>query len=65
LGRLSILFGETGEYGLPVDFSSLTVARVWQGVIQPLGAIAIAGSTLGALVAFFISRRRIRMEDVD
>lgn len=65
LGRLSILFGEPGEYGLPVDFTSLTVARMWQSVIQPLGAIAIAGSTLGALVAFFISRRYIRMEDVD
>jgi formate dehydrogenase iron-sulfur subunit len=65
LGRLSILFGEPSEYGLPVEFPSLTTARLWQSVVQPLGAIAIAGSMLGALVAFFISRRYIHMEEVD
>jgi hypothetical protein len=41
------------------------VARVWQNVIQPLGGLAIGGSMVGALVAFFISRSRIRMEEVD
>jgi formate dehydrogenase iron-sulfur subunit len=65
LGRLSIIFGEPTEYGLPVGFNEPTVARVWQNVIQPLGGIAIAGSTLGALVAFFISRRYIHMEVVE
>jgi formate dehydrogenase iron-sulfur subunit len=65
LGRLSIIFGEPSEYGLPVDFTSLTVAQAWQRVIQPLGAVAMAGSMLGALVAFFVSRRYIRMQEVD
>jgi formate dehydrogenase iron-sulfur subunit len=65
LGRLSIIFGEPVEYGLPVGFKDPTVARLWQNVIQTLGAIAIGGSTLGALVAFLISRSNIRMEEVE
>jgi formate dehydrogenase iron-sulfur subunit len=65
LGRLSIIFGEPDEYGLPVGFKEPTVARVWQNVIQTLGTVAIGGSTLGALVAFLISRTNIRMEEVE
>jgi hypothetical protein len=48
-----------------VGFKEPTVARVWQNVIQTLGTVAIGGSTLGALVAFLISRTNIHMEEVE
>ena len=65
LGRLSILYDEPQAYNLPADPASPTVARVWQSVVQSLGALAIAGVTVGAFVAFVLSRGRIQMEEVE
>lgn len=65
LGRLTILFGAPGDYGLPEKVASPAVSRAWQNIIQVLGAIAIGASVLGALGAFFISRTSIQMEEVE
>ena len=65
LGRLSILYDEPQAYNLPADPASPTVARVWQSVVQSLGALAIVGVTVGALVAYVLSRGRIQMEEVE
>jgi formate dehydrogenase iron-sulfur subunit len=65
LHRLSIVVGDPAEYNLPTKLAAPTVAGFWQNIIQVLGAVAIAGSTLGALVAFLISRTNIRMEGVE
>jgi hypothetical protein len=65
LGRLSILYDEPQAYNLPADPASPTVARVWQSVVQSLGALAIVGVTVGAFVAYVLSRGRIQMEEVE
>jgi formate dehydrogenase iron-sulfur subunit len=65
LGRLTILFGDPKEYNLSLNLAAPAVSRVWQGIIQTLGALAIGVSALGALVSFFISRTNIVMEEVE
>jgi len=65
LHRLSILYGEPGEYGLPVKPASPATARLWQGVFQWLGTAAFGAAILGSVGAFLISRRKIRMEEVE
>ena len=66
LHRLSILLDEPSAYGLPVDPQGpITFSRVWQKIIQPLGAVAIGASILGVIAAFFAARRGIRMEEVE
>jgi formate dehydrogenase iron-sulfur subunit len=65
LHRLSIIYGEPSEYGLPVNLVSPTVSRVWQDVVQIVGGVAIGGSALAALAAFLLSRSNVRMEDVE
>jgi hypothetical protein len=65
LGRLSILFGEPSAYNLPDDPVTPATAKVWQMIIQALGALAIVGATLGAFFAFLFSRGKIQMEEVE
>jgi hypothetical protein len=65
LGRLSILLGDPGRYNLPVNPQTPLVATAWKKVLQPLGEVAIGASIVGAIAAFLISRKHIRMQDVD
>jgi formate dehydrogenase iron-sulfur subunit len=64
LHRLSIIFGEPNRYSLP-KVPSGTMANVWQKIIQPLGGAALGATILGVIAAFFITRRNIRMEEVE
>jgi formate dehydrogenase iron-sulfur subunit len=65
LHRLSILFDEPAQYNLPADPAAPLVARIWQNIVQGLGAIAVLGTTLGAFGAFLFSRTKISMEEVE
>jgi formate dehydrogenase iron-sulfur subunit len=66
LHRLSILLDEPPAYGLPVDPQGpITLSRVWQKIIQPLGEVALGATILGVIGAFFVTRRNIRMEEVE
>jgi formate dehydrogenase iron-sulfur subunit len=65
LGRLSILYDEPGVYNLPADPTLPTIARLWQNILQGLGALAIVGATAAAFVAFVLSRGKIQMEEVE
>jgi formate dehydrogenase iron-sulfur subunit len=66
LHRLSILLDEPSAYGLPVDPQGpIALSRVWQKIIQPLGEIALGATILGVIGAFFVTRRNIRMEEVE
>ncbi len=65
LHRMSIIYGDPAQYNLSTQLVSPTVASAWQNIVQVLGAVAIGGSTLGALIAFLISRSNIRMEEVE
>jgi formate dehydrogenase iron-sulfur subunit len=66
LHRLSILLDEPPAYGLPVDPQGpITFSNVWQKIIQPLGEVALGATVLGVIAAFFVTRRNIRMEEVE
>jgi formate dehydrogenase iron-sulfur subunit len=65
LHRLSILFGEPGDYALPPNPKSPTTARLWQNVFQWLGTAAFGATILGSIGAFLVSRRKIHMEEVE
>lgn len=65
LNRLSILFAEPEAYNLPANPTAPAVARVWQTIIQGLGAGAVAAAVAGAFGAFVLSRNKIRMEEVE
>ena len=66
LHRLSILLDESSAYGLPFDPQGpITFSRIWQKIVQPLGEVALGASILGVIAAFFVTRRNIRMEEVE
>jgi formate dehydrogenase iron-sulfur subunit len=66
LHRLSILLDEPSAYGLPVDPQGpITFSNVWQKIVQPLGEVALGAAVLGVIGAFFVTRRNIRMEEVE
>jgi formate dehydrogenase iron-sulfur subunit len=65
LNRLSILFAEPEAYNLPANPAAPTVARVWQNILQTLGAVAIVAAGVGAFGAFLLSRGKITMEEVE
>ncbi|HID86314.1 MAG TPA: 4Fe-4S dicluster domain-containing protein [Anaerolineae bacterium] len=62
LHRLSIIFGEPGQYNLP-EAPSGAMANVWQNIIQPLGEIAIGATAVGLLLNFLVARRQIKVEE--
>ena len=66
LHRLSILLDEPSAYGLPADPQGpITFASTWQKIIQPLGEVALGTALLGVIGAFLVTRRNIRMEEVE
>ncbi len=65
LGRLYVLAEKPAAYGLPADPKYPALADVWQSIAQPLGGIALGATVLGVIAAFFITRRNIRMEEVE
>jgi formate dehydrogenase beta subunit len=65
LHRLSIIFGEPGEYFLPANPAGPTVARDWKNLFHWAGQGLFGLAFAGILGVFFVSRRAIRMEDVE
>jgi formate dehydrogenase iron-sulfur subunit len=55
---------DPGRFNLP-EAPSGAVSNVWQKIIQPLGEVALGATILGVIGAFFITRRNIRMEEVE
>jgi ABC-type Fe3+ transport system permease subunit len=50
---------------LPEQPSYPALANIWQSIVQPLGGVAFGAAILGVLGAFLVSRRNIRMEEVE
>ena len=65
LGRLYVLAEKPAAYGLPEAPTYPALADVWQSIAQPLGGFALGATVLGVIAAFFITRRNIRMEEVE
>ena len=53
-----------GRFNLP-EAPSDALANIWQKIVQPLGGVALGATVLGVIAAFFITRRNIRMEEVE
>lgn len=64
LGRIYVLIAPPEAYGLPPKPEFPVMASVWQKVVQPLGNVAFGATLLATFIAFLISRRNIRMEEV-
>jgi formate dehydrogenase iron-sulfur subunit len=64
LHRLSIIFSEPSQYKLPANPTSPTVAWGWKNLVHWAGQAVFGVALVGIVGAFFISRRTIRMEDV-
>jgi len=65
LHRMSIIFGEPGQYYLPENPASPAVARGWKDAFHWAGQAVFGLAFLGIVGAFFVSRRAIRMEEVE
>ena len=66
LHRLSILLDEPSAYGLPNDPQvPITFSHIWQKIVQPLGIAAFGATILGTTGAFLVTRRTIKMEEVE
>ncbi|MGA9349666.1 MAG: 4Fe-4S dicluster domain-containing protein [Anaerolineae bacterium] len=65
LGRIYILTAPPSAYGLPEKPSYPALANIWQSIVQPLGEVAFGAAILGVIGAFLISRRNVRMEEVE
>ena len=62
LHRLSIIFDQPRQYNLPENPPG-ALANIWQGIIQPLGQIAVGATAVGLLVNFLVARRQIKVEE--
>ncbi len=65
LGRLYVLIEKPEAYGLPADPKYPYLASLWQDIVRPLGKVAMGGSILAVLAAWFVIRRNIKMEEVE
>ena len=65
LGRLYVLIEKPEAYGLPVNPRYPYLTTLWQDIVHPLGKVAMGGSLLTVLAAWFIIRRNIKMEEVE
>jgi formate dehydrogenase iron-sulfur subunit len=64
LHRLSIIFDEPSQYNLP-EAPPGAMPNVWQKIVQPLGQVSFGAAILGVIGAFLVSRRSIKMEEVE
>jgi formate dehydrogenase iron-sulfur subunit len=64
LGMMYVLTDPPGVFDLP-ESPSGGLAEAWQPWIQAFGGVALGATVLGVIAGFFITRRNIRMEEVE
>ena len=64
LHQMYVLEEKASVYGLPED-PSYPAGATLKNVIGPLGNIAFGAAIVGAVAAFFVTRRNIHMEEVE
>lgn len=65
LGRIYVLTAPPEAYGLPEDPKYPLSVTLWQKILQPVGGIALTVTTIGAFIAYLISRQHIEMTEVE
>jgi formate dehydrogenase iron-sulfur subunit len=64
LGMMYVLTDPPSVFDLP-EAPSGALAEAWQPWIQAFGGVALGAAVLGVIAGFFITRRNIRMEEVE
>jgi formate dehydrogenase iron-sulfur subunit len=64
LHQMYVLEADAAAYGLPEN-PKYPAGAALNNIIKPLGSIAIGATLVGAVAAFFITRRNIHMEEVE
>jgi formate dehydrogenase iron-sulfur subunit len=65
LGRLYILTAPPSAYDLPEEPKYPATATLWQKILQPVGQVAFGAAIAAAIMAFFVARRNVHMEEVE
>lgn len=65
LGRIYVLKAPPAAYGLPESPSYPVMSTLVQKVVQPVGQAVFGLTVVGAIAAFFVARRNVRMEEVE
>jgi formate dehydrogenase beta subunit len=65
LHQMYVLEEKASVYGLPEDPKYPGSSWLMQKLIQPVGNIAFGAAVVGSVAAFLISRRNIKMEEVE
>jgi formate dehydrogenase beta subunit len=65
LGRIYVLTAPPEAYDLEANPKYPAVSTLWQKILQPVGEIAFGATIVGAIAAFFMARRNVRMEEVE
>jgi formate dehydrogenase iron-sulfur subunit len=64
LGRIYVLKAPPAAYGLP-EKPTYPASATIKEVLEPVGQVAFGATIVGAVAAFFLARRHIRMEEVE
>jgi formate dehydrogenase iron-sulfur subunit len=64
LHQMYVLEAKASLYGLPED-PKYPGGATLRNVLKPLGNVAIGAALVGAVAAFFVTRRNIKMEEVE
>lgn len=64
LGRLFVLTAPPEAYGLPANPQYSSLVTGWQQIVQPLGYVAVAATTLG-LAFNWLATRRARLSNIE
>jgi len=65
LHRLSVLVDEPAAYALVSGIQVPPLINFWQRIVHPAGKLAMGVTVLGIVIAWFIIRRNIKMEEVE
>jgi formate dehydrogenase beta subunit len=64
LHQMYVLESKASVYGLP-EAPAYPAGATLRNVLKPLGNVAIGAALVGSVAAFFITRRNIKMEEVE
>ena len=64
LHQMYVLDANASAYGLPEN-PSYPAGATLRNILKPVGSLAIGAAVVGAIGAFFITRRNINMEEVE
>lgn len=65
LGRIYVLTAPPTAYDLPENPTYPVTSTLWQKILQPVCGAMLTVTTIGAFIAYLVSRQHIEMEEVE